>query len=104
MVTKQISRSLASLRLDMAKAESCNIKAPGPEGALVGTLLLPNIGEPPYDTVLILPGSGPVDRNGNIQHIVTAATYKQLPEGLAEHGIASVRIDKRGLGEKLSGR
>lgn len=49
--------------------------------------------------VLIHPGSGPTDRDGNSPLGVQAATYRLLAEGLAERGIASVRIDKRGMYE-----
>lgn len=47
--------------------------------------------------VLIVPGSGATDRNGNSPHWVQASTYRLLAEGLLDEGIASVRIDKRGL-------
>jgi uncharacterized protein len=47
--------------------------------------------------VLILPGSGPTDRDGNNPLGVNAAPYRMLAEGLAKQGISSVRIDKRGL-------
>jgi pimeloyl-ACP methyl ester carboxylesterase len=47
--------------------------------------------------MLIIPGSGPTDRDGNNPMGVKAATYKLLAEGLSERGIATVRIDKRGM-------
>jgi uncharacterized protein len=72
-----------------------NIAAPGPVGPLQGTLLSPaNQGVP---VVLIVPGSGPTDRNGNGPNGIRASTYRLLAEGLLSHGIASVRIDKRGM-------
>lgn len=46
---------------------------------------------------MIIPGSGPTDRDGNSPLGVKAAPYRLLSEGLAERGIDSVRIDKRGL-------
>jgi pimeloyl-ACP methyl ester carboxylesterase len=46
---------------------------------------------------LIIPGSGPTDRDGNNPLGVTASTYRLLAEGLAERGVTSIRIDKRGL-------
>jgi pimeloyl-ACP methyl ester carboxylesterase len=46
---------------------------------------------------LILAGSGPTDRNGNGPTIHTD-TYKMLAAGLAAHGIATLRADKRGIG------
>lgn len=69
------------------------IEAPGPHGALAGTLLGEGGGRP---VVLIVPGSGPTDRDGNNPYGVTAAPYRLLAEALAARGIASVRIDKRG--------
>jgi pimeloyl-ACP methyl ester carboxylesterase len=70
------------------------LQAPGPDSALVGTMLAPKT--PAAPVVLIVPGSGPVDRDGNGPG-ARAATYRLLAEGLAAHGIASVRIDKRGM-------
>ena len=48
-------------------------------------------------TVLIIPGSGPTDRDGNNLLGIKGAPYKLLAEGLAAKGIASVRVDKRGM-------
>jgi len=71
------------------------LKAPGPNGALAGTLLAADVaGAPP---VLMIPGSGPTDRNGNNPMGIKASTYRLLAEGLAAEGIATLRIDKRGL-------
>ncbi|MCA7925650.1 alpha/beta hydrolase [Burkholderia cenocepacia] len=77
---------------DMMQTE---IEAPGPSGPLSGTLLSPAADDVPV--VLIVPGSGPTDRNGNNPHGIQASTYRLLAEGLFAQGIASVRIDKRGL-------
>jgi len=70
------------------------ITAPGPQGELHGSFIAPQSGGP---IVLIVPGSGPTDRDGNSPLGISAATYRLLAEGLAESGIGSVRIDKRGL-------
>ncbi|MEM7172415.1 MAG: alpha/beta fold hydrolase [Pseudomonadota bacterium] len=67
----------------------------GPVGPLRGTLLVPS--GPVLDVVMILPGSGPTDRDGNSPLGIQAATYRLLAEGLADHGMASLRTDKRGL-------
>jgi uncharacterized protein len=47
--------------------------------------------------VLIIPGSGPTDRDGNGAGAVRASTYRLLAEGLLARGIGSVRVDKRGM-------
>lgn len=61
---------------------------------LHGTLLTPDA---PTAVAVILPGSGPTDRDGNSPLGVAASTYRLLAEGLAAQGIATVRIDKRGI-------
>ena len=71
------------------------IEAPGPDGPLKGTILTPDGGHGPV--VLIIPGSGPTDRDGNSPLGVLAAPYRLLAEGLAAHGVTTVRIDKRGM-------
>ena len=76
------------------------LTASGPEGTLRGTLTLPVAdGAIPDGTpvVLIVPGSGPTDRDGNSPFGISAASYALLAEALAERGIPSVRIDKRGM-------
>ena len=73
---------------------SAPLVAPGPQGALAGTLVEAQSGAP---VVLVVPGSGPTDRDGNNPLGVTAAPYRRLAEALAERGVASVRIDKRGM-------
>ncbi len=68
---------------------------------LHGTLLTPE-GQTRAAAV-ILPGSGPTDRDGNSgQFGIRASTYRLLAEGLAERGVASVRIDKRGIGQSAA--
>jgi pimeloyl-ACP methyl ester carboxylesterase len=70
------------------------LTAPGPQGQLAGTFMDAGKGSP---VVLIIPGSGPTDRDGNNPLGVTAAPYRMLAEGLAKRGISSLRIDKRGM-------
>ena len=70
------------------------LTAPGPEGPLAGTMLDAGKDAP---VVLIIPGSGPTDRDGNNAMGVTAAPYRMLAEALAKEGISTVRIDKRGM-------
>ncbi len=74
------------------------LTAPGPQGALAGTLLDPGpISGKDAPAVLVIPGSGPTDRDGNNPLGVTAAPYRLLAEALAARGVATLRIDKRGM-------
>jgi pimeloyl-ACP methyl ester carboxylesterase len=76
------------------------IEAPGPLAPLRGTLQRSQEDNGPV--ALILPGSGPTDRDGNNPLGIRAAMYKLLADGLAERGIATVRIDKRGMFSSLA--
>jgi len=67
-------------------------------GNIVGTLTIPQQ-EKPMPVVIIIPGSGPTDRNGNSTIGLHTDLYKMLAEGLAQNKIASLRFDKRGIGE-----
>ena len=78
----------------VAAAAAVPMTAPGPDGALAGTLLDAGKNAP---VVLIIPGSGPTDRDGNNPLGITAAPYRLLAEALAGKGVSSVRIDKRGM-------
>jgi pimeloyl-ACP methyl ester carboxylesterase len=72
------------------------VEVQGPSGVLKGTMLAPADakGAP---AVVIIPGSGPTDRDGNSPMGLKAAPYRLLAEALAGLGVASVRIDKRGM-------
>jgi uncharacterized protein len=77
-----------------AAALAIPITAPGPQGPLAGTFEDAGKRAP---VVLIIPGSGPTDRDGNNPLGITAAPYRLLAEALATKGVSSVRIDKRGM-------
>src|SRR5207302_1087272 len=77
-----------------AALASIPLSALGPNGPLAGTYLDAGRSAP---VVLIIPGSGPTDRDGNNPLGVTAAPYRLLAEALAGKGVSSVRIDKRGM-------
>ena len=69
------------------------------DGALYGTLELP-ASKPPFPVALLISGSGPTDRDGNSRVLPGKNnSLKMLAEGLALQGIASLRYDKRGIGE-----
>lgn len=86
---------LAAVTLAAAPAADAVIDIAGPSGQLQGTITGP--ASPKTPLVLIIPGSGPTDRDGNNPLGVKAASYRLLAQGLAARGIASVRIDKRGM-------
>ncbi|MFL6863895.1 MAG: alpha/beta hydrolase [Allosphingosinicella sp.] len=71
------------------------IQAPGPQGPLAGTLQ--RAVDPKAPAMLIIPGSGPTDRDGNNPLGVRAAPYRMLAQDLAARGVSTVRIDKRGM-------
>ncbi|MFD0976217.1 alpha/beta hydrolase [Salinimicrobium gaetbulicola] len=58
-----------------------------------GTLLKPTTQERP-PLIIMIQGSGPIDRNGN-QSFMKSDYFKKLAYELAEKGIASYRYDKR---------
>ena len=79
-----------------------NIELSANGGILHGTLEVPS-GEAPCPAVVIISGSGPTDRDGNIPSVGGKNnSLKLLAESLAAKGIASVRFDKRGVGESIS--
>lgn len=68
-----------------------------PTGTLHATLALPD-GGGPFPVALLLAGSGGTDRDGNGGG-ARPATYRRLAHALAERGVATLRPDKRGVGE-----
>jgi pimeloyl-ACP methyl ester carboxylesterase len=64
---------------------------------LFGTLTVPDLTKK-YPVALIIAGSGPTDRDGN-NPMMKNNSLKMLAEALAKNGIASLRYDKRGIGE-----
>lgn len=65
-------------------------------GLLHGTLTLPG-GDAVVPGVVIVAGSGPVDRDGNVPGLPNDS-LKLLARGLAACGVASIRADKRAVG------
>jgi pimeloyl-ACP methyl ester carboxylesterase len=77
-----------------APAESF-LDIPGPQGPIKGTLLAAEAPNAPV--VVIIPGSGPTDRDGNNPLGVAGKPYRLLAEALAERGVTTLRADKRGM-------
>ncbi|MEG0385982.1 MAG: alpha/beta hydrolase [Solibacillus sp.] len=74
------------------------IDIPVQDGHLKVALQLPN--DTPKALTIIVAGSGPTNKDGNSIGM-TNNSYKMLANGLAESGIASIRYDKRGIGDNL---
>lgn len=74
------------------------VKLETEKGVIHGTLILPEKLKIPV--VILIAGSGPTDRNGN-QPGLRMDTLRLLAEGLRENNIASLRFDKRMVGESI---
>lgn len=89
----RLSYLLSLLFPVIALADPVHIQ--GPQGPLEAEQITV---EGTAHALIIVPGSGSIDRDGNSsQSGLSTNVYKLLAEGLAEHGIASLRIDKRGF-------
>jgi len=78
-----------------------NYKIDTDDGQLAGEMLIPPHTGRKIPVALIIAGSGPTDRNGNNIIGVKAQPYKMLAEALAKNGIATLRYDKRYVGESI---
>lgn len=80
------------------------------DSSIAGTLDVPD-GEGPFPAVIIHAGSGPFDRNGDVDAAAAAvleaagepvmamsSTYRDIARGLFEAGMVTLRYDKRGIG------
>lgn len=76
-----------------AAAGEEEIEAPGPTGPLKGLVVSSADSGP---VAIIIPGSGPTDRDGN-GPVLQTSLYRLLADGLARRDVTTVRIDKRGL-------
>ncbi len=98
----KLSRLLLTLMLPAVLSAAETVKLDTGTGALSGTIELP-ASKPPYAVVLIIAGSGPTDRDGNNPLLPGRNdSLKMIADGLAAHGIASLRYDKRGIGQSKS--
>lgn len=95
-----LTLALAAALLTTGPVETA-VTLPAQPAPLHGTLLAPE--GTARAVAVILPGSGPTDRDGNSpQFGISAQPYRLLAQGLADRGIATVRIDKRGIGESAA--
>ncbi|PFG41122.1 hypothetical protein ATJ97_3670 [Georgenia soli] len=78
------------------RTDTAEISIRSGEHILAGTLTVPE-GAGPFPAVLLVPGSGPVDRDSNVKRLPLDVTG-QLARALAGAGLATLRYDKRGVG------
>ncbi len=72
-------------------------------GVLHGTLLIPVGATRPLPVALLIAGSGPTDRDGNSSLLPGKNnSLAMLADALGQHGIATLRYDKRGIGASAS--
>lgn len=73
-------------------------------GSISGTLAMPkDAGSNKVPLVLIIAGSGPTDRDGNSPKLgLHANVYKMIANELGKKGIASLRYDKRLVGQSTT--
>ena len=65
---------------------------------LNGILTLPNEINNPVPAIVLVHGSGPSNMD---EKVVKLTPFKDLADGLAKHGIASIRYDKRSFAHGL---
>jgi uncharacterized protein len=85
---------LPNLALSQTVGDGMEMTIAGPQGPLSGTYINAGTQSP---VMMILPGSGPTDRDGNNPIGVRSSSYKLLAEALAVKGISTLRTDKRGM-------
>jgi len=72
-----------------------------PGGRLYGTLSAP-LSSKPASAVLVIPGSGPTDRDGNSMLLPGKNdSLLRLGNGLVKAGFLVLRVDKRGIGKSV---
>jgi pimeloyl-ACP methyl ester carboxylesterase/uncharacterized membrane protein len=69
----------------------------GHKGLVLHGLLRTPDGDGKHPALLLLPGSGPPDRDGNIPPHLVTNLLKQIAERLESVGVASLRFDKRSV-------
>ena len=89
-VAARLARQAACLHAQPVAVDSTG-------AVLHGTLTLPRSGAGPFAAVLLLPGSGPVDENGNAPGALANSMYQQLAYDLTCKGYAVLRYNKLGL-------
>ena len=93
---KRLALCLALLGAAPAISAEVEVEVQVEGGPLRGSLAMPADGVA-RAAVVIVPGSGPTNRDGDSPLGVEAGYLRLLAGALAERGVASIRVDKRGM-------
>jgi len=89
--------SVGARRQTVRNSTDVDVSIPAPGFNLAGTLTMPKgEGRLRHPTVVLVGGSGPVDRDETVAGI---PIFAQLADALAERGFMVLRYDKRGVGQ-----
>jgi pimeloyl-ACP methyl ester carboxylesterase len=91
-----LTAMVAAVALAASPAADQAYQIAGPAGPLGGVLKTASTSSP-RAVAVIIPGSGPVDHDGNSPGGLRAATYALLAQELSADGVTTVRVDKRGM-------
>lgn len=83
---------------ELSKSKETELVLYTSTGNISGTLTVAD-DEIKTPLIIIIPGSGAPDRDGNMLPALQTNTYKMLSEEFAKKGISSLRYDKRGVGK-----
>jgi dienelactone hydrolase len=77
------------------------------DSQLSGTLAVPE-GNALFPAAIIIGGSGPFNRNGDVdprstEPLALSSTYKDIAQALSSEGFVTLRYDKRGVGNSTGG-
>lgn len=102
LLSPHTDQSAAKMAMDPSLKES-PLLLKTMSGTISGTLTMPANGADKVPVVLIISGSGPTDRDGNSPKLgLNTNAYKMLANDLGKAGIATVRYDKRLVGQSVS--
>lgn len=89
--------SVGARRQTVRNSTDVDVSIPAPGFNIAGTLTMPKgEGRLRHPTVVLVGGSGPVDRDETVAGI---PIFAQLADALAERGFMVLRYDKRGVGQ-----
>lgn len=87
----------AALATPTLAQDQIDVLIPAGDHVLAGTLTLP-AGDGPFPAAVLVSGSGPSDRDESLPG-VALRPFARLAKELAEHGVATLRYDDRGVGQ-----